>query len=171
MNQSKLIRMNETIRSICDHLVERNAILFLGAGINAGVVNDKDESFPLGRDLGEWIARDLLLTPALQVSLEECAEMARFSLGEKALNDYLYDKLTAFKPGAAHLALVQLPWDVAYTTNYDLLASGVHPSCHHRCGNLSSNRFDGNKPGGFLRRGYPLLQASRNRRSRQHGGR
>ena len=130
MNQSKLIRMNEAIRSICDHLVERNAILFLGAGINAGVVNDKDESFPLGRDLGEWIARDLLLTPALQVSLEECAEMARFSLGEKALNDYLYDKLTAFKPGAAHLALVQLPWDVAYTTNYDLLAEQacIHPA-------------------------------------------
>ena len=32
-----------------------------------------------------------------------------------------FDKFSGFGPGTAHLALVQLPWDVVYTTNYDLL--------------------------------------------------
>lgn len=59
------------IRNICDHLVERSAVLFLGAGINAGIRNSQGESCPLGQDLSNWICRDLLESPDTKVGLDE----------------------------------------------------------------------------------------------------
>jgi hypothetical protein len=44
---------------------------------------------------------------------------------------YLYEEFLRYRPATAHLALVQLPWDVIYTTNYDLLieeAASLIPS-------------------------------------------
>lgn len=111
----------EAIEKICDRLSERTATLFLGAGINANVKDDAGENFPLGQGLSRWISEDLLSTPGLDVSLEEAAEMARYRCGDRALNEYFHERFSRFNPGTAHLALVQLPWDVVYTTNYDLL--------------------------------------------------
>ncbi len=116
---------NRSIEVICDHLSDRSAALFLGAGINAGLTNSEGRQFPLARQLSTFICKDLLGTPDLTIdltiTLDEAAEMARFRLGERELNRYLYDLLVSFGPGTAHLSLVQLPWDIIYTTNYDLL--------------------------------------------------
>jgi hypothetical protein len=109
------------IRNICDHLVERASTLFLGAGVNAGIKNVAGETCPLGQDLSNWICRDLLDSPETRVPLDEAVEIARYKLGNKPVNDYIYERLESFEPGAAHLALVELPWDVIYTTNFDLL--------------------------------------------------
>nr|MDP9475241.1 SIR2 family protein [Actinomycetota bacterium] len=120
----------EAIENVCDRLSERTATLFLGAGINGGVRDNAGEPFPLGQGLSRWIARDLLSAPGLDVSLGEAAEMARYRCGEDGLNNYLYQEFSRFRPGTSHLALVQLPWDVIYTTNYDLLveeAAGLIP--------------------------------------------
>ncbi len=111
----------EAMHCICDHLVERSAVLFLGAGVNAGIKSDAGDNCPLARDLSALLCKDLLGSPETQVPLDEAVEIARHKLGPKAVNDYLYEKLAQFKPGAAHLALIQLPWDVIYTTNFDLL--------------------------------------------------
>lgn len=111
----------EVVQTICGRLEERAATLFLGAGVNGGLVNEDGEAFPLGKNLSDWIARDLLNEPGLETSLEEAAEMARYRLGELAVNDYLFKRFSTFRPGTAHLALVQLPWDVIYTTNFDTL--------------------------------------------------
>jgi hypothetical protein len=113
--------MLDAIQNICDHLVERAATLFLGAGVNAGVKNLAGESCPFAPELSEWICRDLLKSPETKVPLDESVEMARHALGPKVVNDYIYDVLKVFTPGAAHLALIQLPWDVIYSTNFDLL--------------------------------------------------
>jgi hypothetical protein len=78
---------------------------------------------PLGNELSTRICRDLLQSPETVVPLDEAADMARHSLGERAFNDYLFSQFKAFKPGVVHLALVQLPWDKIYTTNFDLLVS------------------------------------------------
>ena len=121
MDTDRSAAINADIETICNHLTERTATLFLGAGINAGLRNNSNDEFPLGLELSRWIARDLLKTPELNMSLDDCAEMARFRLGPKVVNDYIFEKFSAFKPGVAHLALVQLPWDAIYTTNYDLL--------------------------------------------------
>ena len=37
----------DAVRRICDRLTERRATLFLGAGVNADVKNDKGEECPL----------------------------------------------------------------------------------------------------------------------------
>jgi len=109
------------IRNICDHLVERSSVLFLGAGINAGIKNSDGELCPLGSDLSNWICRDLLDSPETKVGLDEAVEMARYKFGDKPVNDYIYAKLDSFDAGAAHWALVSLPWDVIFTTNFDML--------------------------------------------------
>lgn len=115
------IAVVEVVEGICNRLEERTATLFLGAGVNAGLFNAAGEPFPMGSGLSTWIAQDLLDSPELEISLEEAAEMARFRLGEAAVNEYIYRRFAAYEPGIAHLALVQIPWDVIYTTNYDTL--------------------------------------------------
>lgn len=113
--------MQKIFDLICDHLVERTATLFLGAGVNAGIKNAKGDTFPLGDELANWICRDLLESPETVVPLDEAVEMAQRRLGPEAVNKYLFEQFERFRPGAAHLALVQLPWDTVYTTNFDLL--------------------------------------------------
>lgn len=111
----------EAIETICDQLSERTATLFLGAGINAGIKDDAGRSFPLGSGLANWISKDLLEDSDLSATLSDVSEMAQYRWGKDEVNRYLYDQFSRFEPGTAHLALVQLPWDVIYTTNYDLL--------------------------------------------------
>src|SRR5260221_6223770 len=118
---SRKTTMLEAIEMVCNRLSERSATLFLGAGINANVRNDNGEKIPLGQGLSNWLARDLLNEPNLLAALDEIAEMARFRLGDRAVNEYLYDKFSRFNPGTAHLVLVQLPCHTIYTTHYDLL--------------------------------------------------
>lgn len=111
----------EHVRSICDHLVERSATLFLGAGVNVGIASPAGVTCPLGSELSDWICRDLLRSPETVVPLDEAAEMARHAFGERAFNEYLFKEFEQFQPGAVHLGLVQLPWDKIFTTNFDLL--------------------------------------------------
>ncbi len=111
----------EAVKAVCDRLSERTATLFLGAGVNAGVTSNSGDEFPTGKELSRWICKDLLESPGLEINLDDAAEMARFKLGPHELNRYLFDKFSQFKPGTAQLSLVQLPWDVIYTTNYDQL--------------------------------------------------
>lgn len=115
----------EAIESLCGHLTERTASLFLGAGVNAGATNSDGEEMPFAQQLSEWICRDLLDEPSLSIPLDEAAEIARYRVSPQGLNDYLYKRLTTFRYGTAHLAAVQLPWDVIFTTNYDLLLEGA----------------------------------------------
>lgn len=118
----------EALRTLCDHLTERTATLFLGAGVNAGVVNPDGVICPLGSELSSWICRDLLLSPETSVPLDEASEMARHAVGERAFNEYLFSRFKDFNAGVVHLALVQLPWDKIYTTNFDLLVEQASQS-------------------------------------------
>jgi Flp pilus assembly protein TadD len=89
--------------------------------VNHGVQNEAGEPCPLGQQLAELMCRDLLGSSDARLPLDDAAEMARFRVGQKAVNDYLFRLFSRFAPGTSHLALVQLPWDSVYTTNYDLL--------------------------------------------------
>lgn len=113
--------LNAAFDLVSGHLRERTATLFLGAGVNAGIVGRDGSVFPLGSELGRWICRDLLDSPSLSLPLDQAAEIARYKLGEKAVNAYLFEKFSLYSPEAGHIALIELPWDVIYTTNYDLL--------------------------------------------------
>lgn len=123
--------LEDTFERICSRLSERKATLFLGAGINAGIVASNGTPFPLGTDLASFICSDLLQDRELVLTLDEAAEHARYKVGESEFNRYLYKFFQQFSPGKAHLSIVRLPWDAIYTTNYDLLlenASERHPS-------------------------------------------
>jgi hypothetical protein len=120
----------QAIEALCERLSERMAVLFLGAGVNAGSRNDAGQSFPLGQGLSDWVCRDLLESPGLNATLDEAAEMARFRLGDQVLNGYLYREFSRFRPATAHLAAMQVPWDVIYTTNFDLLIEAAASAPH-----------------------------------------
>jgi len=109
----------EAMQNICKLLSARTATLFLGAGINAGIRNQKGEEFPLGEGLAKLICRDLLEDELLELTLDEAAEYARSRVGPQALNKYLFDLFSRFNPSLAHIAAVQVPWDMIYTTNFD----------------------------------------------------
>ena len=119
---------NAAIEAICGHFAQRTAVLFLGAGVNHGVKNQKGESFPLGGDLAQSISKDLLSLSPSNLTLQDAAEIARYDLGKEALNEYLFTKFSSFVPDTVHLAIAQLPWDVIYTTNYDLLIENAFAS-------------------------------------------
>ena len=87
------------IENICDHLSERTACLFLGAGINFGITNNAGQHCPLGNELASWISRDLLGEETASLSLQDAAEFTRHKLGTSALNNFIYEKLESFNPG------------------------------------------------------------------------
>ncbi|MCA7961707.1 SIR2 family protein [Burkholderia cenocepacia] len=109
------------IESICEHLCERSAVLFLGAGINFSTRGPNDSTFPLGADLARSICGDLLGDPDAGLDLNDAAEIARQKYGEQSLNLYLHEKFSKFNPTTVHYGIAQLPWDCIYTTNYDTL--------------------------------------------------
>lgn len=135
----------DAIENLCDKLSERTATLFLGAGINAGLKNSNGDSFPLGQALSDWIAKDLLNAPDIGLPLTESSEMARYKLGNENVNRYIYDRFSTFSPGTAHLSLVQLPWDVIYTTNYDLLVENAALSPINKSAGSIKQIFSANK--------------------------
>jgi tetratricopeptide (TPR) repeat protein len=101
--------------------MERRVALFLGSGVNYGLKNSEGIECPLGLDLSDMIARDVLNMPGGRRPLDNIAEMARFRVGSNQLNSYLYKLFKGFAPSTQHLCLAQLPWNVIYTTNYDTL--------------------------------------------------
>lgn len=121
MSTNRDTRCLEAIEHICEKLEHRQAVLFLGAGINYGIKNADGNPFPLGQGLADMIAIDLLHEPDLRLSLPEVSDMAKTTVGPKVLNDYIIKTLASYQPGPAHTSLVQLPWDTIYTTNYDTL--------------------------------------------------
>lgn len=120
--------LNVAIEAICGHFAQRTAVLFLGAGINHGVKNATGQTFPLGNDLAQSIAKDLLSLSQSNLTLQDAAEIARYDLGNEALNEYIFKKFESYVPDSVHLAIAQLPWDVIYTTNYDLLIESAFAS-------------------------------------------
>lgn len=116
------------VRWLCDHLTERTASLFLGPGVNDDVVDADGERFPQERRLSDMICARLLDSPGLAMTLEEATEIARHRLGSKEVDAFLYEAISHYPPGPAHRLVCQLPWDVIYTTNVDVLleeASGI----------------------------------------------
>ena len=121
------IELCKTIEYICQKLTERSAVLFLGAGINAGIKNSEGKPFPLGAELAKCIITNLLQEDG-SYDLKTCVELARHKLGDKALNQYMQDVFSGYSPGIAHYSLIKLPWDAIYTTNFDIVLETAQES-------------------------------------------
>jgi len=115
------VDMLDAIETICNHLSARTATLFLGQKINCNSFNNEEARFPSDEEICRLICQELLGSSEPTISLDEAVSMARYKIGKSDFNNFLYDKLWNFIPSLEHFALVELPWDVIYTTNYDLL--------------------------------------------------
>jgi tetratricopeptide (TPR) repeat protein len=113
--------MAHSLEAISGHLHDRTAVLFLGAGINFGTTAKDGTTFPLAADLANLIATKLLNDPYANLDLADASDMARRKFGDAPFNQFIYEEFEKFVPSTAHLALVQLPWNCVYSTNYDLL--------------------------------------------------
>lgn len=116
----------DTLNDLTRRLCERSCVLFLGAGINQGVVAADDEVFPLAQDLSRKICTELLDESDTILPLDEAAEIARHKLGNEYFNRFIYNIFTKFHYGSAHLIVSKLPWSAIYSTNYDTLIESAY---------------------------------------------
>ena len=119
-NRQEQVKL-DAIEYICEKLTSRSAVLFLGAGINYGLKNADGLSFPLGQGLADLMTEKLLESSDFHGPLDDIAEFSVAKVGARSVNEFIYKLMESFEPGPAQLSLVQLPWDVIYTTNYDRL--------------------------------------------------
>lgn len=94
---------------------------FVGAGFSLNAEMPDDKSMPTWYELGTHLATvaqcpHSLDAPDIAAAYER--QFGRVHLIE-AIRDALYPDQA--KPGAAHIALANLPFDTIYTTNFDLL--------------------------------------------------
>jgi tetratricopeptide (TPR) repeat protein len=109
------------LHAISGHLLDRSAVLLLGAGINFGTTSKDGATFPLGADLSKLITSKLLGDCDATLDLNDAADIARRKFGEGPLNQFIHAEFAKYAPNTAHFAIAQLPWNCVYTTNYDLL--------------------------------------------------
>lgn len=116
-------------------LIEKNAMLFLGAGFSYGSSN-KFGSTPMGKELKEELYKKFIE----KCSLEECykVEIEGYDLQElcqtivKSLNkrqdlfEYLKRRFKGIKPADYHFGLTHYPWKRIYTVNIDDLVENIY---------------------------------------------
>jgi hypothetical protein len=115
------------IQQIAAALWRRRATVFVGAGFsrNAELTSPQAPLPPLWWDLEEAMkvklyGADRKLAPGDPLKL---AEEYRALFGQAALDDFVRENVRdiTWRPGAAHVALLELPWSDVLTTNYDTL--------------------------------------------------
>ncbi len=100
-----------------EHLLDGDAILFIGAGFSSGAKNLRGEEIKTGRELAVHFARATELPDS--TPLDDASEEFQLKHGEDSLISELQQEFTAMSIGEYHRAIASLPWRRVYTTNYD----------------------------------------------------
>lgn len=112
------------------HLQEHRAALFVGSGFsrNAAKISPGVKDLPLWDDLKRCFIGKLNLDHEGSTEMEyesplALAEQVEIAYGRPELDRILSDAICDddYRPGQAHLKLLQLPWSDIFTTNYDRL--------------------------------------------------
>ena len=120
---------------LLDDIVHNRSIPIVGAGFSRNARIPGKLTMPLWDDLGKHFAnkvtRDYPYTNALDSISSFCHRFNRPKLIEELRRALYIDKA---KPGLAHLAFADLPFDQIITTNFDFLLeksfdSRSHPYC------------------------------------------
>ncbi len=115
------------------------AALMVGAGfsLNAEYVSGKITKFPEWAELARTFADHLVPNgmPNRDISALELAARFEAVYDRGPLHDLILEQLpdSAFRPGALHIRLLDLPWADVFTTNYDTFLDRA-------CKNLSPER-------------------------------
>lgn len=133
MSKSKYKYLKHIPKPFLDDIVASKCIPFVGAGLSRNAELDSGESMPLWDDLGKSFANDILdfthYNPVDSISAYE-HEYSRSKLVEKLVKDL---HIESSRPGAAHLAFCDLPFDTVCTTNFDLLIELGYQSVKRYC--------------------------------------
>lgn len=109
--------MASSFDSILEAILDGNAIVFLGAGFSRGATTVKGSSIKLGSELSAVLASKCGLPS--DTPLDVAAELFQQDIGTDALIQLLRDEFTVKEVTPIQQAIVSLPWDRFYTTNYD----------------------------------------------------
>jgi len=130
---SHLERLREALW--CDRQIGRASVL-VGSGFsrNARQRAPASRPFPLWRDLGKAMVRDLKVDDQAINNLLRLASQYEAAFGRPALDDLLLRLVPddQYEPGEAHRLLLFLPWADIFTTNYDTLLERTRPLVHTR---------------------------------------
>lgn len=130
---SHLERLREALW--CDRQTGRASVL-VGAGFsrNARQRAPTTRPFPLWRDLGSAMVRDLNVDVQAISNPLRLASQYEAAFGRPALDELLLRLVPndQYEPGEAHRLLLLLPWADIFTTNYDTLLERTRPLVHTR---------------------------------------
>ena len=107
------MNINEAIEKALD----KEAIVFTGAGFSLGAINLNDHEFLRGQNLANFLA--LKAGSHEKHTLEDAAELFLEKLDEDALIKVIKEEFTAKQIKDFQRELMVVPWKRVYTTNYD----------------------------------------------------
>lgn len=113
-----------TLEESIIHAINGNAVLFLGAGFDAGAINYKDENFPLGKQLCERLIVDgnIDVSEDGESDKEDLQYISERYLEKNTKTDlinFLKTEFTCKQLSDAQKIIAGINWKRIYTTNYD----------------------------------------------------
>lgn len=116
-------------------LLEKNSMLFLGAGFSFGSSNEFGTT-PMGKNLKDELYKNFILNSSLldaekeEISgynLQELCQSIDKSLGKrKEMIEFLKIRFKNIEPTEYHLHLTDYPWKKIYTVNIDDLVENIY---------------------------------------------
>ena len=108
------MELSEAIR----HILDGNAVLFVGSGFSAGAVKEDGNEFSTAKPLAHLLLSECGYGADTD-DLGQASELYKDEKGEIALVDFVRKEFTAVDITKEQTLIGSLPWKRIYTTNYD----------------------------------------------------
>ena len=119
------------INEAIEHVLNGEAILFLGSGFSLGAININDEPFAVASDLKARLLRRLSIADS-NYDLPTVANHFIKVRGNQELIDFLTKEFTVKETTAYQKIIANLNWQRIYTTNYDNIVESVTANTQNR---------------------------------------
>jgi tetratricopeptide (TPR) repeat protein/cold shock CspA family protein len=108
-------------RELLVAVAEGRAVPFLGAGASRGATDDKGNGIPTATELASKIVDAFLGPDYKDCDFRSAYDLACSSRDVLAVQKFVFDLLSPFRPADFQLLLASFPWAGILTTNYDLV--------------------------------------------------
>ncbi|MBQ3639041.1 MAG: SIR2 family protein, partial [Clostridia bacterium] len=121
------------------YALQGDAILFLGAGASADVLNQDGNEMPIGRVLANRLCENC---DDLQTAVEcfIANEEEKGNDGKALLIDFLIHQFSSAGDSDFHKCLAKIPWYRIYTTNYDDILERSYSNSSYRINSITPSR-------------------------------
>ncbi|MCE5341282.1 MAG: SIR2 family protein [Planctomycetaceae bacterium] len=110
------------------NIQEGKVVLMLGAGASMEAKNDKGETAPSGKKLGELLAKEFLNLDCKDYPLNQISELAMSESDLVTVQEYIRKVFEPFEPTKQHRLLSKFNWYGLATTNFDRLVEKAYSS-------------------------------------------